>query len=181
MSKNGYPSAMFDKTLMYFLNKLYQNRQRPQKETSTVKNYQIILPYLGRHTNRLEKRIKHALKDLPNIRFTFVYRASTRLRSLFSFKDKIPSYLRSGLIYKFTCPSCNAVYIGETKRHEKTRFCEHLGVSALTGKESKTKKESHIRDHLKHCKTNIDYDCFEIIGRDNVSKINTRTATWFST
>lgn len=172
MAKNGYPSALFDKTLAYFLNKLHQKRQKPEVVTTNVKTYQLILPYLGRHTNRLEKRIKQGLKDIPDIRFSFVYRASTRLRTLFSFKDKIPSYLRSGLIYKFTCPSCNAVYIGETKRHEKTRFCEHLGISALTGKNLKHKKDSHIRDHLRQCKTEINYDCFKIIGRDNLSKIN---------
>ena len=175
MCKNGYPTSLFDKTLTYFLNKLHRTQKiQPEGDVNTVKNYQIILPYLGRFTSRAEKKIKQGLKDIPNIRFSFVYRASTRLRSLFSFKDSIPSYLRSGLIYKFTCASCNAVYIGETKRHEKTRFCEHIGISALTGKESTCKRESHVRDHLKHCKTRITYDCFKIIGRDNSSEINLR-------
>ena len=40
-------------------------------------------------------------------------------------------------VYKFTCGSCNATYSGKTKRHFKVRICEHLGISALTGKRVK--------------------------------------------
>ena len=141
MLKNGYPTELFEKTLSFFLNKLYSTRTPAESVESTTKNYQIILPYLGSFTKRVEKKIKQGLKDhLPSIKITFVYRASSRLRNLFAFKDKIPSYISSGIVYKFTCASCKAVYIGETNRHTKTRFCEHMGVSALTGKESAAKK-----------------------------------------
>ena len=175
MLKNGYPSELFDRTLTFFLNKLYTTKPSSQSVESKVKNYQIILPYLGSFTKRLEKRIKLGLNEhLPHVKITFVYRASTRLRNLFAFKDKIPSYIRSGFVYKFTCASCKAVYIGETNRHQKTRFCEHMGVSALTGKELSCKKPSHIRDHLKHCRTTITKDCFEVIGYDSTTRTNLR-------
>ena len=144
-----------------------KHTDQPTAQSTTTKTYQIILPYLGIFTSRAEKKIKRALTEhLPGVKVTFVYRASTRLRSLFSFKDKIPTYLRSGIIYKYTCNSCNAVYIGESFRHQHTRFCEHIGISALTGKELACKKESPIRDHLQHCNGTITDDCFKIIGRE---------------
>ena len=166
MLKNGYPAILIEKTVNYFLNKLFVKRE-VQSTTQSSKTYQIILPYLGIFTSRAEKKIKRALTEhLPGVKINFVYRASTRLRSLFSFKDRIPAYLRSGIIYKYTCNSCNAVYIGETFRHQHTRFCEHMGISGLTGKEMKSKKDSAIRDHLLTCDGVITHDSFVIIGRE---------------
>ena len=54
----------------------------------------------------------------------------------FHIKDKIPVFLRSGIVYKFKSGGCNATYYGKNKRHFKVRMCEHLGVSALTAKKS---------------------------------------------
>jgi len=178
MQKNGYPSVMIDRTVSYFLNKLHAKRSSQSATNKNVKTYQIILPYLSTFTKRVERKIQQGLKDhMPGIKFSFVYRASTRLRNLFSFKDRIPAYLRSGIIYQFTCSSCKAVYIGETNRHTKTRFCEHMGISALTGKEAKTKKPSHIRDHLQHCTSVITQDCFKVIGCDSTTKLSLKIKT----
>ena len=86
MLKNGYPTELFEKTLSFFLNKLYSTDTSAESVESTMKNYQIILPYLGSFTKRVEKKIKQDLKDhLPSIKITFVYRASSRLRNLFAF------------------------------------------------------------------------------------------------
>ena len=173
MLKNGYPSELIDKTVSYFLNKLHNTSSSTSPAFDNVKSYQIFLPYLGTFTKRIERKIKQGLKEhLPRIKFRFVYRASTRIRNLFNFKDRIPSYIRSGVVYQFTCASCNAVYIGETNRHTKTRLCEHMGISALTGNSSKTKVDSHIRNHLLQCQSTITKDCFKIIGSDNTSEIN---------
>ena len=38
------------------------------------------------------------------------------------------------MFYKFKCSGCSATYYGKTKRHFKVGMCEHVGVSALTGK-----------------------------------------------
>ena len=54
-----------------------------------------------------------------------------------TFKDKIPSFLRSDIVYKFQCGSCNGTYYGKNKRPFKIRMCELLGISALTGKRVK--------------------------------------------
>ena len=75
--------------------------------------------------------------------------------------------MSSGVVYKFACGGCNATYIGKTKRHTKTRFCEHLGISALTGKRVKSEKPSAVSDHLKACKFKADQKSFSVLGRDS--------------
>ena len=103
MLKNRYRSAMIDKTVSFFLNKLYSTQPSPSATENKVKNYQIILPYLGTFTKFVERKIKikHGLKEhLPGTKFSFIYIASTRMRNLFSFKDSIPAYLRSGVVYQ---------------------------------------------------------------------------------
>ena len=61
----------------------------------------------------------------------FVFQTKCKVSNFFTFKDKIPSYLRSGIVDKFQCGSCNATCYGKTKCHFKIRMCEHLGISAL--------------------------------------------------
>ena len=45
---------------------------------------------------------------------------------MFGVKDPIPRGLRTCVVYKFLCASCNACYVGETPRHLSTRVREHL-------------------------------------------------------
>ena len=74
----------------------------------------------------------------------------------FNTKDSLPKELKSYVVYKFKCASCNACYIGETKRHFKIRVSEHLN----------TDKESKVFQHLQenaNCKTACGPNCFEII------------------
>ena len=91
---------------------------------------------------------------------------------MFRFKDRIPSYLSSGIVYKFTCGRCKSTYIGESIRHAKRRYSEHMGVSALSGKPLKGQNSTTVRDHVKCCKYDVSLDDFEIIGRDNTSEVN---------
>ena len=57
-----------------------------------------------------------------NIKLNIVFRSSNRIRDALLFKDQIPKYMNSKVIYKFKCNLCNDVYIGETKRHFLARF-----------------------------------------------------------
>ena len=144
------------------------------KLTATDKKdfLQLVLPYLGNHTKQLQKKIKKTLRDnLPNLQVRFVYRASTRLSALFRFKDRIPQYLSSGIIYKYTCSGCNSAYIGETIRHAKRRFEEHMGRSALTGMPLTRPPPTAISEHVKSCGTAPEMSNFEIIGRESSSEV----------
>ena len=75
---------------------------------------------------------------------------------MFSTKDNLPNALKSNVVYKFSCASCNASYIGETTRHLTTRIKEHLSSD----------KKSHIFKHLEmsgDCKRACSEDCFSIL------------------
>ena len=72
-------------------------------------------------------------------------------------KDRVPSDLRSYVVYKFVCGSFNTDYIGHTKRHLSTRMKEHL----------ETDKTSHVYKHiseLQRCKALSNSDCFSILN-----------------
>ena len=92
--------------------------------------------------------------------FRVVFKSGRNLGSFFKYKDSIDKDLRSYLIYKYTCPSCNAGYIGCTNRHFRTRIFEHLGVSARTGSTT-IHRASGISKHIaltKHVGTEEDFE-----------------------
>ena len=79
---------------------------------------------------------------LPHCNFRIVLQSKCKLINFFTFKDKIPIFLRSGIVYKFKC--CNAAYYGKTKGYFKVKMGEHLGFSSLTGKRVKRDNDSSI-------------------------------------
>ena len=173
MSKNGYPTSLVDRIISLFLNKLFKKSSEQSRDHDNDKSkcFQVFLPFLGTSSKRLEKKITSSLRQhLPNIKIKFVYRAATRLRSLFAFKDRIPSYLSSGIVYKFKCGGCNSSYIGESIRHAKTRFSEHMGISALTGKKVGGQRTA-VKDHIVQCKCGVSSENFEILCRDNIESL----------
>ena len=118
----------------------------------------------------MKKKLQHIFKECgKNLHLRIVFKSPNRLRNGFGFKDSLPKCMDSFLLYKYTCDTCNCVYIGETKRHFLVRAYEHLGVSVLTNKESKynentaTAVSKHCHDH-NHI-PNIEN--FQIIGHAN--------------
>ena len=71
----------------------------------------------------------------------------------------------SNLVYKYTCESCKAFYIGKTESQLKCRISQHMGISARTGKEVSSKVASEIRDHCFKCKVHIKEENFTILDR----------------
>ena len=89
-----------------------------------------------------------------------------RLRNLFAFKDRIPTNMKTAVIYKFTCSDCNVTYIGKTDRYFHVRYCEHLEISPYTNKDLKYNKRSatSVREHLRDYKHKASPNNFKIIG-----------------
>ena len=88
------------------------------------------------------------------------------MSNAFRFKDQIPKCLNSMLLYKFTCNTCNSVYIGKTKRHYLVRHFEHLGLSVFTNKALRysDKDITAIRKHCHHQNHVNCTDNFKIMG-----------------
>ena len=95
---------------------------------------------------------------------------------MFRFKDSLPKSLRSKIVYLYKCSSCNATYIGNTKRHQKVRFSEHIGVSPRTNNLLKPTliNASKIKEHIvtnQHKGTLEDFTILSIGGHNNVLEI----------
>ena len=72
--------------------------------------------------NRLRKLLKRYCNNF-DVKLVI---SSFKIRNMLSVKDSVPVELRSNVVYKFTCASCNSCYVGETSRHLSTRIRQHL-------------------------------------------------------
>ena len=104
---------------------------------------------------------------LNSYKLQIVFKSQRKLSNIFCFKDRLPSDLVSGVVYKYTCGRCNSAYYGETDRHLKVRLGEHIGISPLTFKKTKPSKESVIRDHLLNCNNIASFEEFTILTKEN--------------
>ena len=81
-----------------------------------------------------------------------------KIGSFLSSKSKPLPNLKSFVVYYYCCSSCEASYVGRTKRHFSVRVDEHL----------RTDKTSHIYQHInknKECKANSNETSFKIIDK----------------
>ena len=95
------------------------------------------LPYIGVFSSITQKRLQRLVtRYCSNLRIRLAF-TSFKIGRLFSTKDLLPLYTRSHVVYKFSCASCGACYVGETCRHLHKRIHEHV-----------TMKSSNIYRHL---------------------------------
>ena len=164
--KNSYPRDLVDKCIKEFLDKILA--PKPVVSAVPKKDLVIVLPYLGKLSLQIRTRINRIMKNkLPYCNIRFVFQTKYKISNFFTVKDKIPSLVRSGIVYKFQCGGCNASYYGKTKRHFKVRICEHLGISRLTGKRVKGDDDSAIKEYLLFCNHLSDFKDFSILATNN--------------
>ena len=106
---NNYPVNIIYQCIKKFLDKVYVPKlivpAVPKKELL------VVLPFLGTFSLNLRKRLyKSVSMSLPQCNIKVTFESKNRLSSLFKFKDSIPLYLHSHLIYKFQCSNCNVTY-----------------------------------------------------------------------
>ena len=105
----------------------------------------LSLSYLSEISLQTRTKLRKSFKGLLNsCKLQFVFKSQRKLLNVFRFKDRLPSDLVSGVVYKYTCGRCNSTYYGETDRHLKVWSGEHIGISPLTFKKTKPSKESAI-------------------------------------
>ena len=168
-TKNGYEMKLFDRCVLNFFNKIFDKRK--PVEADPKEELLIILPFLGTSSFNVKNELIRTFKKFsPSCSFKVIFKTSTRLSSCFSFKDIIPKSLVSGVIYKYTCPTCNRGYIGSSKRFWEKRLEEHLHISALTGKPLNGLQVfapmQHVRMSSDCTESNIAREDFQIIGRE---------------
>ena len=142
MSWNGYPYYIRTKII-----KQLQTKQKGQQKNDDQdkKNLPVIfcrIRYAGAQGDRIVKNLTKKLKRIISQPFILknIYR-TTAMSYYCNTKDRIPDYLKSHVVYEFSCPACNAGYIGKTDRNLGTRIKEHCGLD----------KNSAIFNHLAEC------------------------------
>ena len=111
-----------DSCVKSFLNKLYT----PKVVVLNVpkRNVFLKLPFLGSTSFQIRKKLQKSFSDKLTGDVKIVFTSPVRVKSFFTFKDKLPKMLLSGLAYQYKCGGYNATYYGKTKRHFKVRICE---------------------------------------------------------
>ena len=99
-----------------------------------------------------------------------------RVKSFFTFKDKLTKMLHSRLAYKCKCGGCNATHYGKTKCHFKVRISKYFVNSHLTGKKVKINNNrlTTIQEHLLCCNYSPSIEDFSIlikVSNDFILKI----------
>ena len=163
MKKNAIPIKLIDSCIKNFLNK--RLTEKPVTLTAEKKDLVIVLPFLGKLSLGLRTLLRNSIsKNLPFCKIRVILKSSLCISNFFQFKDKMSYCLRSNAVYKFLCGRCNATYYGETCRHLSVRVSEHLGVSPLTGKKSKSKKSTAVKDHVLFGDHIVSVDDFKILA-----------------
>ena len=165
MKKNAFPIKLIDSCIKNFLNK--RLTKKPVILTAEKKDLVIDL----------RTRLKNSMsKNLPFCKIRDIFKSSTRISNFFQFKDKMLYCLRSNVVYaltSFSCGRCNATYYGKTCLHLIVRVGEHSGVSPLTGKKSKSKKSTAVKDHMLFCDYIVSIDDFKILATGDLNKNET--------
>ena len=166
LRKNAFSIKLVDNCIKNFLNKIFFLNT---PVTLTVKKNElfILLPYLGNLSLALRTRLQNSINNLPFWKIKVIFKSTTRLSNFFSFKDKVPFNLRSNVVYKFSCGRCNATYYGETCRYLNVRVGEHSSISTLTGKKSKARKTTAVKDHMLFCDHIVSLDDLKILTSRN--------------
>ena len=168
LQSNGYPLHFIEKIIKFIINKLYLPHDKPQslnfdvpKPITFFSNY-----FLGDVSKHVETQLKGLFsKYYPQINLRIVYKSLDRLGNHFKLKDPTPKDCMSFLIYQYTCESCNALYIGKTAQHYRSRICQHQGISNRTGATLAVPVNSHIRDHCLEHGGSVKEDNFKILDK----------------
>ena len=126
----------------------------------------IKMPFYGRISYEFRKNTLNLLRNsFPSVSFRVVFTNEFKIGSFFNCKDRVPTSLCSNIVYKFTCPCCQARYIGCTSRSFRIRMFEHMGKSFRSGNFLQKMPFSAIRDHSHKEDHPFSDRNFEIIAR----------------
>ena len=118
------PCKFVDKCIFQFFNKLYE--QRTPISTVPRMEFMMVLPFLGTTSVKVKNNLVRSFRQIiPFSKLEIVFKTSKRLSACFTFKDKFPKSLMSGVIYKSTCAERNLSYIGCTKKFWEKHLEEH--------------------------------------------------------
>lgn len=169
---NGFPTAFTNRYIGQQLNKIIC----PTKPISTVHRAPVYftIPFIASKSFSVRNKVKRLVQEFyPQISLRVIFKPQSRLGNWFRVRDEIPCVLRSSVVYLYKCSSCNATYVGQTKRQLQTRISEHKGVSFRTNFPISKPSHSSIRTHRDNMDHPINTRDFSVLytGADDMSRI----------
>ena len=161
-TRNGYTESFFSKIVNNFLDKKF-NQSKYHRVTSSAeeeqtieKRYILIIPFIGRASNVLKRKLSELVKKRFDKKLCCVFN-SCKVKDYFSLKCGSHPFLNANVVYKFSCQSdSDKFYLGETGRHIGIRAGEHLDIS----KDNPTA----IGKHIIECEA-----CFNSLEQNSLS------------
>ena len=160
---NQYPPSFFEPIISDTLSKIIQ--PNPEKSTedcdvssnevdmddhvelySNSEKFRFFVQYRGKSTEQLAQSL-HKCQAPCSVVMTL-----RKLKTVTpSLKPPVDKLLKSRVVYKITCPRCDACYVGQTSRHLKTRFSEHKNNSGP------------VKKHFAQCDIPLTTECVTIL------------------
>ena len=135
--------------------------------TVPKKTLVLVLPYFGPLSLQTRTKLRKSIKGTRNCcKLQIVFKSQNKLAKAFSFKNRIPKELTSGVVYKFQYGLCNESYYGECLRHLNVRIGEHIGISPLTKTKVKP-KGSAVSDHMLLCNHSPSFENFSVLTKES--------------
>ena len=118
---------LIDKVIKSSLGSIFSNKSKKPKVNDDKPILFFSTPFLGPGSLHMKSKISKLLKQCyPGYKLRVVFSTPKRLPHFFFFKDSIPTFLRSSVVYCYKCPSCNARYYGKTSLNLAIRCREHI-------------------------------------------------------
>jgi hypothetical protein len=133
----------------------------PTPPPTTKQKKYIVLPFSNYKAEKFATRLTRLVNEtFPQVELRVAFRAPNTIGNMFPYKDNVKDpYLQSHVVYKITCETCGAQYIGITERIVFHRMKEHN--SKKTGKKE-TAIQMHKEEFPEHQINALD---FEVIDR----------------
>ena len=176
LENNQYPPAFYNPIIEETITGLIENRpgskskemNRNEDPKESIKKKLVFVQYRGKVTEDFARAL-HRIKAPVTLVMT-LRKLKTTLPSL---KPQVRKELKSWVVYKITCPCCQASYVGQTCRHLSTRYSEHFYPKKTMSK------------HIKECPNkpvnmSFENDCtiLDTCKRNNQNHLLTLEALW---
>ena len=165
---NGYPLFLILSVIRKFLYNNFTVHDTGNNSTTHNPVKYISLPFFGPQSEKMRSDLLKLLtKYCPTVNYKIVLSSSFKLGNFFKYKDSLPVFARSSVVYKYQCIQCDAEYVGSTHRTLHTRTCEHRGLSHRTELPLGAPPHSAVRLHCENvCGALPRTSGFKIIGHD---------------
>ena len=114
----------------------------------------FFLNFRGKPTEHFVKSLKKL-----NAPCRFIMTLVKTKAEISKLKTPVPHMLQNNVVYKITCPGCDASYVGCTTRLLQQRFREHVGSRGL------------IKNHFDSCQIMPSHDHVKILGKNKGEKL----------